>query len=223
MEGADVDATRSQEHRLRRVIVSFVEVHQFAMGELDDLERVAAGIECVRRSFEEVFEDAAMKNAHRVSERALHLVEHHALVGELVAFTRVSPSFLPEAQVVEFREERGVQVDVEQILEVGLVGGCERIERPVRIGHRVHEQRCRPAEHRKERIGNGEAFRAAQGEVFEDVGPPIAGKREGRERDDECEFILVVRQMDMAGAVRVSVLLEGRLQGGQPGFGLFDE
>jgi hypothetical protein len=71
------------------------------------------------------------------------------------------------------------------------------------------------AQHRKERRAYGEALRARQGQVFQDVGAAVAAVGDRREGDQERDFGRVVGHVDVARArLRIDVLFNGRLQGG---------
>ena len=79
---------------------------------------------------------------------ALHFVEDHAFVAErarrAVGFD--VPAFLLEAVLVDAGEEHGVEVDVDEVVEILKVGAGDRVAGLVREGEGVEEGLERPLE-----------------------------------------------------------------------------
>ncbi|MNT05095.1 hypothetical protein D3C72_1397040 [compost metagenome] len=213
LHGRRFDIAGGHDHGLRRVIVAGVECFQHVMRQFGDVERIAARLHFIRRAFEQGAGDAAVERAHGAVERALHFIEDDALVHELVAFERMAPAFLAEIQVIEVREEGRVEVDVEQVEEILAVGAGERVHGAVCIGHRIHERGRRTAQHREERIAHRVARRAAQGQVFKDVGASVAHFGHSGKGHQEHHLSLLGMHMDMAHArCWLDILLDGCLQ-----------
>ena len=190
------------EDRLRRVVMAGVEVLEHLVRELGNGQRIAARIDFVGGAAEDGRGQALVQRVTRVGERALHFIEDHALVTEDAIGERVAPALLQEVQVIELREEGGVEVHVEQIVEIVFVGADERIHGAVGIGERIHEGRGGAAQHGEERIAHRIALRAAQRQVFEDVRAAIAGVGHGGETHQEGHVGAAGGQVDVARAGR---------------------
>ncbi len=213
LHGRRFDIAGSHDHGLRRMVVAGVEFFQHFMCQLGDVARIAARFHFIRRALEQGAGDAAVKRAHGAVESALHFIEDDALVHQLVAFERMAPAFLAEVQVIEVGEEGRVQVHVEQVEEILAVGAGERVHGAVRIGHRIHEGGRRAAQHREERVAHRVARRAAQGQVFEDVGAPVAYFGHSGKGHQEHHLSLLGMHVDMAHArCWLDILLDGCLQ-----------
>ena len=128
------------------MVVPRVERTQLLPCEVWDLLGIATGDVLVRQTREQRPAEGPVHRGARRCQRALHLVEHHALVAEAALRVRrilelKTDAFLLERVLREAREECRVEVDVEKVLEVFGVPGAEQIHRPVGAGQRVHE--CR--------------------------------------------------------------------------------
>jgi hypothetical protein len=206
---------RAHEHRLRRMVVARVEGAQHGVAQARYRQRIAARVDCVGSAGQQRREDAAPQRMHRIGHGPLHLVEHDALQGQRPVLEHVAPAFLQEVQVVQRRLEAGVQVDVEQVEEVALIGTGEQVGGAIGLGTGVHVGRERAPQHRKERRAHREAPRPAQGQVFEDVGTAVAGIGQARKTRQEGVFPGVGGHVDMARArVRIAVLFDGGPQRG---------
>ena len=192
------DIAGGHEHGLRRVVMAGVEVLEHLVRQFRDHQRIAARFDFVRGAGQQRVLDAAVQRADRIVEGALHFIEHHALVTELAVLEDIAPAFLKEVQVVEVGEERGVEVHVEQVVEILAVGAGERIDGAVGVGERVHERGRGPAHHREERVAHRVALRTAQRQVLQDVGTAVADIGHGGERHEEHLFRLVAGEVNVA-------------------------
>ncbi len=193
--------------------------------------RVTAAVVVVGAGGEQVFAQCAPQHAADGAHRTFHLVEHHALeyqvavrIGGLGKFHAVP--FLGEIQRVQPREKYGVQIDLQQIVEILAVLAGEGVGRPVRAGKRVHERVEGAAQHHEKRVAHREALAAAQRGVLEDMcnAGGILGHRAQRHEKDVLAvvgrevvvhgsglFVLVLLHPDIE---RLNVLLaNGRERG----------
>ncbi len=157
---------------------------------------------------------------HRRTQRALHLVEHHAFEQQLririVGPGEFQPvAFLGEIAFVQQGEERRVQIDIQQIVEILFVLTGERVGGPIAAGEGVHEGVERAPDHHEERIAHRVAPAAAQRGVFEDVSHAGRVLRHGQERHHEGVVRIVGGQVQVPGAGGdVAIFLKLQPQGG---------
>ena len=183
-----------------RVVVTSVELLQVVPGQVGDVLRIATRHVRVGQSWEQRLADRAVDGRAWRGERALHLVEHDALVSE--AAVRVggvleleADPLLLERVLRQLWEEGRVQVHVEEVLEILRVPCAEQVHRPVGAGERIHEGGERPAGHAEEGISHRESLRAREDDVLQDVGDSGGvGWRRGKENR---EPVVVVRGLDV--------------------------
>ena len=106
-----------------------------------DVLRVSAGLHAVAGIREHCRMDIAVQDALRGGEHTLHLVVYNAVVGD-VAFRileLVMPAFLHEDLLLfsDVRMEDRVHVNIHEVLEIGIIAACDRINGLIRVGHGV--------------------------------------------------------------------------------------
>ena len=105
--------------------------------------RHTARIHSIGRIREEGVHDKPVADIIRRRIGALHLIVDNPVVDNRILrlFNLKAPALLPEDVLVfiNIRIEYSVQVDIHQILEVGVIGAGHRKHRLVRIGHRIQK------------------------------------------------------------------------------------
>ena len=109
------------------------------------MRRIATTVVVIGAGGEKVLAKFAPKRCGHRTHGTFHLVENHALVYEIavcIAGLRelYSVTLLSEIQWIQAGEEHGVQIDIQQIIEVFLILACERVGGPVGAGECVHER-----------------------------------------------------------------------------------
>ena len=175
-----------------------------------DRGRVAARVDAVDRV---AAEERALAGARvqRVGRRvdALHLVVHDAVVAErpVGRLELDVPALLLEHARPELREEHGVEVDIDEVVEVLRVLRRDRVARLVRHREGVEEGLQRALEQLDERLLERVLARAAEDAVLEDVRHAgVVGRQRG-ERDAE-DLVVVVRRrhrQDLRSGLAVAV------------------
>ena len=183
-----------EEAGVGRVVVRLVERLEGLVGKLGDNFGVAAGVEAVGHVREQGLLRVLRQHGIRRGVHALHFVEDHAFVAErarrAVGFD--VPAFLLEAVLVDAGEEHGVEVDVDEVVEILKVGAGDRVAGLVREGEGVEEGLERPLEQFDEGFFHRVFFRAAEDGVFKDMGYAGGVFRGGAERRAEALVLVVV-------------------------------
>ncbi len=202
------------------VVVAGVEPAEHLPGEVGDVLRVAAADIRVCQAGKQRPADRAVDGGPGRREGALHLVEDDAPVSQPalriggVLELEADPLLL-ERVLAQAWKEGGVEVDVEEVLEVLLVAGAEEVGGPVRAGEGVHEGRERAAGHAEERVSDRVALRAGEDDVLEDV--RNARGVVGRGREEDGETVVVVGAFDVDVSCAGSLVLELDVCAVQPG------
>ena len=193
-----------------QVVVSGMRVEELLIGELGYRPRVAAGFERIRRVGEEGRAHGVVQHAHGVGERALHLVEHHAVVaeralGKRLAFRYVElvvPPLLLEdgALRVDGRVEHRVHIDVHEVEQVLLVGGGNGVDGLVRVGHGVQERLHGAFDELNEWLLEWELFRTIEDGVLKDMEHARAVGGWRLEGDGEGLVLVVAGEVEQARA-----------------------
>ena len=185
-------------------------VEELLVGELRDGARVAARFAGVGRVGEQRAVDRVVEDAHRIGERAFHLVENHAVVAQGARRERralgdvelVVPALLLENRPlgIDGGVEHRVHVDVHEVEQVLLVGGRDGIDGFVGISHGVQERLHGALDEVHERLLHREFCRAAQHRVLEDVKDArvVGGRR--FERDGERLVLVFACEIEQSGA-----------------------
>src|SRR5260370_387162 len=124
-----------------RVIVFAVECLELLVSEVRNVLWIAAGIEPVgnigiKRLLRQLAEHAVGGGIV-----PLHLVEHHALIGErcIGRVKLVMPAFLLEDLRRQARLEHRIQIDIDKIVEILNILACHRIARLIRKRHGIEK------------------------------------------------------------------------------------
>src|SRR5690606_35194673 len=136
--------TIGHEYSVAGMVVSLVEGLQFFVAEIGNVLRFAATVVMVGGGGEQVATEGMPEYRVRGTHGAFHLIEDHTLelqvAGGVVRLGKLQPmALLGEVQLVQAREEHGVQVDLEQVVEVLPVLAGEGVGGPVAAGEGVHE------------------------------------------------------------------------------------
>jgi hypothetical protein len=172
-------------------VVARMVVQELLVGEGGDLAGVAARLVGVCRVREQGCREGLVEDVVGIGERAFHLVEDHAVVGErrvipLARDLEVPALLLEDAgALVDGRVQNRVQVDAHEVLQVGRVGGGHRVHGLVGEGHGVQEGLHARLEQVDEGLLDGVARGPAQDGVLEDVEDPRVVGRRGLEGDGE--------------------------------------
>ena len=210
----------AEEVGVARVVVPAVELAQLRVGEVRDLAGIAAGVEGVGRVRVERLQDRTRHHLVGRGHGPLHLVVDHPLEHRALAVGRglelQAVALLLEAQLLQPREERRVQVDVHQVVEVFPVLGREGVHRPVGGREGVHEGAQAALEHGEKGVPHREALGAAEHDVLEDVRDPAGVPRDGLEQHPEGVLRIRPADVDVVRARGgVSELVEDRVDLGQ--------
>ena len=175
-------------------------VEEVLVGELRDGARVAARLAGVGGGGEQGAIDGVVEDAHRIRQRPLHLVEHHAVVAQDALLERrplghielVVPTLLLEDGTlsVDRGVEHGVHVDVHEVQQILLIGRCHGVDRLVRVRHGVEERLHGALDEVHEGLLDGEFGRPAQDRVLENV--EHAGVVGGRGLEADGERLVLV-------------------------------
>ena len=168
----------------------------------------AARLEPVGGVGEQRLRNRVVQNRIGIGQRPLHLVEDHAVAGQLargaplLARKLEMPPLLLEnsALLVNRRVKHRVEVHVHEVLEVLLVGRGDRVHGFVGKRHRVQEGLHRALQQIDERLLDGELARAAQNRVLEDVENAGVVRGGGFEGDGKRLVRIVVFQIQQSGA-----------------------
>ena len=118
-----------------------IECEVILVGQLHDVLRISAGLHAIAGIREHCRMDIAVQDALRGGEHTLHLVVYNAIVGELAfrIFQLVVPAFLHEDFLLfsDIWVEDRIHVNVHEVLEIGIVAACDRINGLIRVSHGV--------------------------------------------------------------------------------------
>ena len=194
-----------------------VRIQELIVGERRDRAWVAAAlvrIGCVRI---ERGVDGVVQHAHGVGQRALHLVEHHAVIAQRAlaqaggaAFAAsalrqvqlVVPAFLLKngGLGVDGRVEHRVQVHVHQVVQVLLVGGGNGIDGLVGVGHGVEERLHGALDQIDKRLLDGKLGRSAQHRMLKNMEHAGGIGRRRLKANGKGLVLVVARQVQQASA-----------------------
>ena len=165
-----------------------VRVQELLVGERGNRARVATALVRIGGVGIERGVDGVVKHAHGVGQRALHLVEHHAVIAQRAlaqargAVAVLALGALRQVQLVmpalllknggfgiDGRVEHRVQVHVHQVVQVLLVGGGNGVDGLVGVGHGVEERLHGALDQVHERFLDGELGRSAQHRVLKNM------------------------------------------------------
>ena len=171
-----------------RIVVARVRVQELLVGERGNRARVAAALVRIGGVGIEHGVDGVVQHAHGVGQRALHLVEHYAVIaqralaqargaaavlalGALRQVQLVMPALLLKngGLGVDGRVEHRVQVHVHQVVQILLVGGGNGVDGLVGVGHGVEERLHGALDQVDKRLLDGKLGRSAQHRVLKNM------------------------------------------------------
>ena len=171
-----------------RIVVACMRVQELLVGERGNRARVAAALVRIGGVGIERGVDGVVQHTHGVGQRALHLVEYHAVIaqralaqagGAAVALARgalrqvqlVMPALLLKngGLGIDGRVEHRVQVHVHQVVQILLVGGGNGVDSLVGVGHGVEERLHGALDQVDKRLLDGEFGRSAQHRVLKNM------------------------------------------------------
>ena len=171
-DGREVEVAIQEDAGVRRMIVLRVESLEGIKGELRDMSGIAAGDEAVAGVGEEESLESVERDGVGTCERALHLgVDDARARQRTVPCGLVVPALLVQHPgfADATRIEDGVKIDLNEIGEVPRVAGRDGVAGEVWPRGRVEVGRHRALEQLDERLLDGEASRAAEDGMLEDV------------------------------------------------------
>ena len=183
-----------------RAVMAAVHPDVFLIGQGRNGCRVAARNEAVGRIREHRPFQRILQLGVGRSQCTLHLVVNHAAHG---AVCIAVPALLLKHALVHHgkRAKHRVQIDVQQVHEVRLVGACEGIDRLVREGHGVQKRRHAAFQHLQERRLDRILLRPRQYRVLQNVEHAGVVGGEGAESDAErLVHVLIFHQKDRRAA-----------------------
>ena len=208
--------------RVGRIVMARVRVQELLVGERRNRARVAAALVRIGGIGIERGVDGVVQHAHGVGQRALHLVEHHAVVAQRaraqilgagvvgVAFAALA---LRQVQLVvpalllkngrlgvDSRVEHRVQVHVHQVVQILLVGGGNGVDGLIGVGHGVEERLHGALDQIDERLLDGELGRPAQHRVLKNMEHAGGIGRRRLKANGEGFVLVVARQVQQARA-----------------------
>ena len=213
-EALDGDVSVGDDAGVGGVVPGAVEGEEVLVGEVRDGLGVAAGLAAVDGVGKEAPVDVAGELLLGLREVRLHLVVDDAVDGDgaggvrRVGGAEVVPLAL-EGVLGEKRVEDGVEVDVGEVEEILLDVAGDRVVGAVAPGHGVEEGGHAHLDELEERVAHGEAARAAEDGVLEDV-RDAAVVAVGRGEVDREEVVGVVGgEVEHPGAGLAVLELDG--------------
>ena len=207
-----------------RIVVARVRVQELLVGERGNCTRVATALVRIGGVGIERGVDGVVQHAHGVGQRALHLVEHHAVVaqralaqifgtrlkiylGGLAALALRQVQLVVPALLlkngglgIDGRVEHRVQVHVHQVVQVLLVGGGNGVDGLVGVGHGVEERLHGALDQIDKRLLDGELGRSAQHRVLKDVEHAGGIGRRRLKANGKGLVLVVARQVQQTSA-----------------------
>ena len=176
------------------VVEVAVEGREALPRQVGDVPGVAPGLDAVGRVGEEPLLDRLAQDPLGGGVGALHLVVDDAAEGQLPLLDLVVPALLLEDLRRQPRVEDGVEVDVDEVVEVLQVLAGNRVAGAVGVGEGVEEGLQRSLEELDEGLLHRVLAGAAEDGVLEDVGD--AGGVGGRRAEGDAEDLVGVIAVD---------------------------
>ena len=203
--------------RVGRIVMASVRVQELLVGERRNRTRIAAALVRIGGIGIERGVDGVVQHAHGIGQRALHLVEHHAVVAQrsraqvlgagVVGVALAAPA-LRQVQLVvpalllkngglgvDGRVEHRVQVHVHQVVQVLLVGGGNGVDGLVGVGHGVEERLHGALDQIDERLLDGKLGRPAQHRVLKNMEHAGGIGRRRLKANGEGLVLVIARQV----------------------------
>ena len=174
--------------RVGGIVVARVRVQELLVGERRNRAWIAAALVRIGGIGIERGVDGIVQHAHGIGQRALHLVEHNAVIAQraraqargaavalaLGTFRQVQlvvPALLLKngGLGIDGRVEHRVQVHVHQVVQILLVGGGNGVDGLVGVGHGVEERLHGALDQVDKRLLDGKLGRSAQHRVLKNM------------------------------------------------------
>ena len=204
---------------VRGVVVARVRIQELLVGERGNRARVAAALVRIGGVGIERGVDGVVQHAHGVGQRALHLVEHHAVIAQRAlaqargAAVAIALGALRQVQLVvpalllkngglgiDGRVEHCVQVHVHQVVQILLVGGGNGVDGLVGVGHGVEERLHGALDQVDKRLLGGKLGRPAQHRVLKNMEHAGGIGRRRLKANGKGLVFVVARQVQQASA-----------------------
>ena len=186
------------------MIIAPVEIQIVLVGEIRNIDRVAAGFHSVRCVRIKRRVNASREHVVRRGQRAFHLVVDNAVhCDRAVRVVRlIMPALLAENVLflVDIGIEHRVQIHVHQVPEVGVVAAGHGIHGLVRIGHRVQKCIERTLDKLNEGILDRKIPRPAQHRVLDDMCDARRILRRRAESDIKHFIVIITGKKGHSGA-----------------------
>ena len=200
-----------------RIVVARVRVQELLVGERGNRARVATALVRIGGVGIERGVDGVVQHTHGVGQRALHLVEHHAVIAQRALAQAGGAAFalgaLRQVQLVvpalllkngglgiDGRVEHRVQVHVHQVVQILLVGGGNGVDGLVGVGHGVEERLHGALDQVHERLLDGKLGRSAQHRVLKNMEHAGGIGRRRLKANGKGLVLVVARQIQQASA-----------------------
>ena len=193
-EGIDLLQHRYQVHAAHQgdagvggMVILPVVRDELLIGQVRDAGGIPAGVEAVAVVGTEECVGLMGHDAHGGGHAALHLVEHHALVADLIAFPLVPPALLTEDLrfMVDGGVEHRVQIHVDQVEKILIVPGAHGIDGLIREGEGVQKGLHGAFQQLHEGLLYRIPVRAAEHRMLQDMEHAGGILRQGLEGDGE--------------------------------------
>jgi len=183
------------------MVIIPVKGDEVLVGERRDDLGIAAGIHAVGGIGEQQPLGEFGQHAVRRGVDALHFVVDHPAPAEFaVCVPLVVPALLKEDLPGNAGKEHGVEIDVDQVVEIPEVGGRHRIAGLVGIGEGIEEGVQGALQELHERLPDGVLARAAQDRMLKDMGHAGGFFGRGAETDAEDLVGIVLDQGEQLGS-----------------------
>ena len=203
--------------RVGGIVVARVRIQELLVGERGDRAWVTAALVRIGGVGIERGVDGVVQHAHGVGQRALHLVEHHAVIAQgalaQAGGAAVALDALRQVQLVmpalllkngglgiDVRVEHRVQVHVHQVVQVLLVGGGNGVDGLVGVGHGVEERLHGALDQVDKRLLDGKLGRPAQHRVLKNMEHAGGIGRWRLKANGKGLVFVVARQVQQASA-----------------------
>ncbi|MPM44542.1 hypothetical protein SDC9_91220 [bioreactor metagenome] len=173
-----------------------VECQKLLVVQLDDLLWVSTRLKGKGSIGKKRTDRTLADNRIVVGTIAEHLVVDNTLKVTGLPITDESHSFLPESLLPKQGSKDRIGVDMEEVVKILFQGTCSRIERLVRVGHRVHERVGAPLEQGHEGVAHRIALGPSQHTVFENVGDAAVVAGECAEDVAEEQLSVIIDQLE---------------------------
>ena len=183
-----------------RMIIAMMELQEHLLRKPRYRLRIAARLVAVGRIREQRVHDLPAQQILCGGQRPLHFIVNHAAVAKRLfrAFDFIVPALLHEdfRRLVHRRVKDRIQIDIHEVLEILVIAACHRINRLVRVGHRIQKGVQRALHQLHKGLLQRILARAAKRRMLHDVRDTriILGRR--AERNGKHLVVILVFQIE---------------------------